>query len=286
MKTTFFGMVRFVAAWVVGSVSLGAADQKVSIKGSNTFGEELAPMLVREYRQTHPTAVIEVAAKGSASGFAALIAGDCDIASSSRPIDEKERQLAVARGIKVKSSLIGYYGVAVIVNPGNPLGGLKREQVRDVFTGVLTNWKLLGGPDAPIHLCIRAIQSGTNLGFRELAMENRAYASGAKSLLRYAEIAEAVRTDPLAIGYVSMAMAEHRDVKALRIDSVFPSVFSVNNSDYPYARGLRLNYNGERLTPAAQEFLRFVVSDAGQEVLSLFGFVRVAEPRLASSLDP
>lgn len=286
MKTTFHGMVRFVVYGAVVSVSLSAADQKISIKGSNTFGEELAPMLVREYRQTHPKAVIELESKGSASGFAALITGDCDLASSSRPIEERERQLAVSRGIKVKSSLVGYYGVAVIVNTGNPLAGLKREQVRDVFTGVLTNWQSLGGPDAPIHLYIRDAQSGTNLGFRELAMERRAYAPGAKSRLRYAEIAEAVRADPHAIGYVSMAMAEHRDVKMLRIDSVYPSGFAVNNRDYPYARGLRLNFDGDRLTPAAREFLRFVVSDTGQEVLSLFGFVRVAEPQFASSLDP
>ena len=281
-ETDVIGRARmqFLAGCVMlGLVASAQADgQKVVIKGSNTFGEELGPILIREFRQSHPTAVFELEAKGSPTGFAALLAGECDIASSSRPASEDERRLVRSSGLKLRSYLIGYYGVAVVVNVGNPVERLSSEQVRDVFTGSITNWKPLGGPDAPIHLYIRNPVSGTYLGFQELAMERKPYAPSAKMLTRYATLAKAVKDDPNGIGYVSMDLAAQRDVKPVRINKILPSVLTVNEDDYPYSRGLRLCTIEGHESPATKAFISFVLSSAGQDILALAGFVRSNEP--------
>lgn len=176
------------------------AQEWVVIKGSNTFGEELAPALIERFRKDHPQVTFELESKGSGSGFEALLAGACDIAASSRSATEDEKRLAKSRGVKINDYLIGFYGVAVIVNAQNPVKTLTDAQVRDVFTGTVTNWKNVGGEDAPIQLYIRDPVSGTHLGFRELAMQNKPYADKARMLTRYGEIVNAVsKTAPASV---------------------------------------------------------------------------------------
>ena len=155
------------------------------IKGSNTFGEELAPRLIEAYRHSRPNVSVELESKGSASGFAALLAGECDIASAPRPATAGETSKFRTRGIELQEYVIGSYGVAVIVNGSSPVNCLTMEQVREVFIGRVKNWKLVGGPDAGSHVYIRDPISGTNLGFRELAMENQPYVADAKSFTSY-----------------------------------------------------------------------------------------------------
>src|SRR5947208_13999897 len=128
-----------------------AARDKVVIKGSNTIGEELAPRLIAEYKKDHPNAVFELESKATGYGLAALLAGQCDIAGASRAPIKDEQDLAKARGIELKDHVIGSYSVAVIVHSSNPIANLTPEQVRDIFTGTIQNWKDVGGPDAPIH---------------------------------------------------------------------------------------------------------------------------------------
>ena len=89
-------------------------EEKITIKVSNTFGDELGPALVAEYRKQHPNVAIELESKGSASGFAALLAGECDMASSSRTANEDDQRLAKSSGIELKDYLIGFYGVGGI----------------------------------------------------------------------------------------------------------------------------------------------------------------------------
>src|SRR5437016_9942811 len=125
------------------------ASGKIVIKGSNTIGEELAPRLIAEYKKDHPNAVFELESKATGYGLAALLAGQCDIAGASRAPIKDEQELAKARGIELNDHVIGSYSVAVIVNGGNSIGNLTPEQVRDIFTGAVGNWKDVGGPDTP-----------------------------------------------------------------------------------------------------------------------------------------
>ena len=255
---------------------------QVTIKGSNTFGEELAPRLIAEYRKGQPNVTVTLESKGSGSGVAALLAGACDIAATSRNLTPEEVSQAKARGLDFKEYVIGYYGVAVIVNRSNPVERLTKEQVKDIFTGTVRNWQALGGPDLPIHISVRDPVSGTNLGFRELAMANLPYASEARMFTGYPDLARAVAADPGGVGYSSMHMAKAGGIKALSIEKSEPNALSVNEGWYPYARMLRLYTNKATETPAARDFVLFVQRERGQTIIDELGFVRRFEKRLNS----
>jgi phosphate transport system substrate-binding protein len=259
-----------------------AAEQRVVVKGSNTFGEELAPALIKQFREKYPDVSVDLESSNSASGLNALLEGNCDIASSSRPINDDEKRLARSRGIKLNEMIIGFYGVAVLVNETNPLKDLSDNQVRDIFTGAVTNWKAVGGADAPIHLYIRNPASGTYLGFQELAMQKKPYAASAKLLARYTDIVAKLSEDPHGIGYSSMPPPNAKGVKAVRINGIPMTGSTVNRGDYPYARSLRLYTNSQRESDAARKFTRFVLGRKGQDVLNEVGFVRRFEIPLLS----
>ena len=259
---------------VLGVVVAGCGNPgKIIIRGSNTFGEELAPRLIAEYRKEHPTVVFDTEYKGTTYGMGALMVERCDIAAASRPVSTNEVQLAKDRDVEFNDHVIGAYSVAVIVNAGSPVRNLTRDQVRDIFTGAVTNWKEVGGPDAPIHLCSRDEISGTYLGFRELAMENKPYALGLKAFTNYLGIIQKVAQDANGIGYASIDLGSKDGVRAVSIGGVAPTIASVNGGQYPYARVLHLYTDTTKESSPTREFVQFVQSKRGQEILTRMGFV-------------
>jgi phosphate transport system substrate-binding protein len=274
-----FGLRRITLAGslslVVLSVVVAGCGKpgKIAIRGSNTFGEELAPRLIAEYRNEHPTVVFDIEYKGTTYGMGALMVERCDIAAASRPVSTNELQLAKDRDIKFSDYVIGSYSVAVIVNAGSPIGNLTRDQVRDIFTGAVINWKEVGGPDAPIHLCSRDEISGTHLGFRELAMENKPYALGLKAFTNYLGIIQKVAQDANGIGYASIDLVSKDGVKAVSIGEVAPTIAAVNGGQYLYARVLHLYTDTKKESPPTRDFVQFVQSKRGQEILTQMGFV-------------
>jgi phosphate transport system substrate-binding protein len=269
-------------ALVLPALAATNDSQTIVIKGSNTFGEELGPRLIEVYQRLHPEIRIELESKGTATGIAALLAGECDIASTSRPANEDEERLARSRGIAFEHRVIGYFGVAIIVNEANPLRALTDAQVPDIFTGRITNWKQVRGSDAPIHLYIRDPSSGAHIGFRELAMRSLPYAATATALKSYREIADAVGADKGGIGYVGINLATAGHVQPVSINRELPSALAVNDGVYPYARQLRLYTVKGKVSPATQEFIKFVLSRRGQQVLDVTGFV----PPIAAPVWP
>jgi len=249
------------------------SEGKVIIKGSNTIGEELAPRLIAEYKKEHSGADFEIEPKATMYGLAALRVGQCDIAAASREALKEEQELAHNLGIELNEYVIGAYSVAVVVNAANPVATLTRDQVRDIFAGTVQNWKDVGGPDAPVQIYIRDPISGTYLGFQELAMENKHYAAGAKMSTNYAAIVQAVAQDPNGVGYSSLTSAKNAGVKAISIGGVAPTVEAVNKGQYPYTRMLRLYTNKGKEAPTTRDFIKFVQSARGQEVMTQAGFV-------------
>lgn len=243
------------------------------LSGSNTVGEELAPRLIAEFKNAHPAATFQTEFKGTGYGVAALIGGLSDIAAASRTFTVNEQELARARNVQCNDYVIGFYSIAIVVNAGNSIGNLTRDQVRDIFTGVIQNWKEVGGPDTPIHLYIRDPISGTHLGFRELAMENKPYGADMKPFTSYEAIVEAVGNDASGIGYSSLELLTKPSVKAVSIGGIAPTAAAVNQGQYPYARVLHLFTDKAKEPPTAHDFIQFVQSSAGQQVLNQMGFV-------------
>ena len=109
--------------WIAGA-AFAPAEDRLSIKGSDTFSLELGPPLISAFRNQHPEVAIELTGLGSASGIADLLADTCDLAASTRSLDETEQRMARSKGIELKSAIAGYYGLAVVVHADNPLKDL------------------------------------------------------------------------------------------------------------------------------------------------------------------
>lgn len=246
--------------------------EKVVIRGSNTIGEELAPRLIAEFKQEHPAVTFDLEAKATGYGLAAVRAGQCDIAAASRPAIKEELDLSAASGIEMNDHVLGAYSVAVVINANNPVANLTKDQVRGIFTGRIQNWKDVGGPDGAIHLYIRDPISGTHLGFKEIAMSNDAYAGHSTLHTNYAALIRAVAGDATGIGYAGIEMAKAAGVKAVAIEGVEASTASVNTGTYPYTRVLRFYTNKAKESPPAKNFIQFVLSPRGQEIVAQMGF--------------
>jgi len=276
---------RIYALCLALALAATAPAETVSIKGSNTFGEELGPKLIASFTASRPDWTVDLESKHTGHGILALLDGTCDIASASRSLSEDETRLARSRKLTLRTHSIGYYGIAVVVHTGSKIKSLADHQVRDIFTGAIQNWSAVGGPDAAIAVHISSPAAGTYLGFQELAMERRPYRTDAIQHATYADIAAAVNKDPHAIGFISMSMAPQAPVHAISINGVAPTPFAVSDDQYPYARLLRFYTIKGRETPAALEFIRYVRSTEGQNALEQAGFVRRFQRRLSLGME-
>jgi phosphate transport system substrate-binding protein len=245
---------------------------KVVIRGSNTIGEELAPRLIAEFRRQHPEIEFDLESKATGYGMAALRVGKCDLAAASRAAIAADVELAKQAGLEMSEYVIGAYSVAVVVHANNPVTNLTKQQVREIFTGKIKNWKEVGGPDAEIRLCLRDPISGTYLGFKEIAMDNEEYAMSAALFTDYPALVGAVAADPAAIGFAGFAMTRAPGVKAVDIDGVPAQDATVHAGKYPYARAVRFYTNKQKESEATRAFLSYVLSAEGQELVRLMGF--------------
>ena len=167
------------------------ADRLV-IKGSDTLGAKLVPQLAEQFKAQHPGTTFDIAAEGSTTGIAAIIDGTAQIGMSSRRAKPAEVSAASGKGINMKPTIVAYDGIAVIVNSANPLKGLTKKQVEQIFTGDVTDWSAVGGSAGKISIYTRNTSSGTYSDFKELAMKKRDYAGSSQKMAGNEQIAAEV----------------------------------------------------------------------------------------------
>ena len=252
---------------------------EVRIVGSNTFGEELGPALIKGFREANPDMDVTLTSNNSGQGIAGLLEGTCDIGASSRGLNEDEQRLGKSLGIKLRSHGVAYYGVGVIVNSANPIKNLNTRQVRHLFTGVVSNWSQLGGADLPTRIFIPDRSAGTYLGFQELAMDKKPYAADAKELPTYAAIQDAVAGDKSAVGFTAIPLATTPGMKLVSINGIAPNAGAIAFDGYPYIRLVRLFTRSTRQPDDVKAFLRFVNSKEGQRIAESIGFVPRRSPQ-------
>lgn len=235
--------------------------------------------------KAHPHILVSVTGGGSGTGIAALIEGTCDIAQASREIKKDELEKAKAYGRRCVETVVAWDGVAVIVNPANPVCRVTLEQLSDLFQGKITNWRELGGRDAPVVLLARETSSGTHAFFKKRVLQlggkrkGADYAAAAILSTSSQTIHDEVASNPNAVGYVGLAYIEE-DVKALAVAEtpegpfVAPTVETVMNRTYPISRPLYVYTDGAP-EGATKEFLEFALSPAGQALVTDMGFVPV-----------
>lgn len=269
MKLAYLALV---AALTCASVEARA--DRLVIKGSDTLGAKLVPQLAEHFKAQNPGTTFDIAAEGSTTGIAAITDGTAQIGMSSRRAKPAEVGAATAKGVNMKPTIVAYDGIAVIVNGNNPLKGLTKKQVEQIFTGEVADWSAIGGSGGKISIYTRNTSSGTYSDFKELAMKKRDYAGGSQKMAGNEQIAAEVGKNPNGVGYVGMAYMKAPGVKALPIDGVLPSVQTVQGKTYPYARPTFYYTNGDP-SGIAKQFLDFTIGSAGQKIVAQVGFVPI-----------
>lgn len=280
--------MKILPVLLAASLTVAAhAQEPLRIEGSNTFGEKLGPLLVKDFKKSNPGIPVELKRPGSGPGLAALIAGRADIAPTSRPANRSELLAAKKAGVKLRAQMIGSYGVAIIVNEANPVKNLKPSQVRALFTGKTSDWSKVRGAAAPVNVYTLGSNTGARAGFQTLAMRGDQYSPAAQALPDYAALIAAVAKDPNAIGYADMGPLP-TGVRALLINGEPPNSVAIYEQVYPYANSLFLYTVLGRETPAAKQFIRHALSRNGQRIIQKAGFVpRLgAPPSATASLAP
>jgi phosphate transport system substrate-binding protein len=256
------------------TVATTAQADRLVIKGSDTLGAKLVPQLAEQFKAQTPGTTIDIAAEGSTTGIAAIIDGTAQIGMSSRRAMPAEISAAAAKGENMKPTIVAYDGLGVIVNAANPIKGLTKKQVEQIFTGEISDWSAVGGSGGNISVYTRNTSSGTYSDWKELAMKKRDYAPGSQKMAGHEQIAAEVGKNPNGVGYVGLAYMKAGGIKVVPIDGQMPSQKAVIDKTWPYARPTFYYTNGEP-ADVARQFVEFTLSPTGQKIVDRVGFVPV-----------
>ena len=249
-----------------------AAAAQITVKGSTTI-LPVAQAAAETFMEKTPGASISVQGGGSGIGISALLDGTTDIADSSRKIKDEELAQAKAKGIEVYGTQIAIDGIAVIVNPRNKVAALTKAQILDIYTGKVSNWAQVGGPDQKIVVVSRDSASGTYDAFDALALNKQKVRTDALISASNGAVAQTVAQTPGAVGYVGLGFLSKK-VKAVKVEGVACNKATVVAGTYPLTRPLIMYTNGAP-KGLALDFIRFVQSPAGQKLVDEEGFVRL-----------
>jgi len=258
------------------------ATQAIINKGSDTM-VNLALAWAEAYTTRHPEVHISVTGGGSGTGIAALINGTVDVTNASRAMKPEEVDKARANGIEPVEHIVAGDAIAVVVNPSNPVSALTIDQLSNIFTGKITRWHKVGGEDRPIVLLSRESNSGTHIYFLEHVVRkgeenNQSLFSPDTLLMPSSEgISIEIRQNPNAIGYDGLGYVtpDQKTIKVARNAGepyVPPSIETVKDGSYPIARVLYMYTSGQP-TGIIREYLDWITSAEGQEIVEELGFV-------------
>jgi phosphate transport system substrate-binding protein len=268
-------MKTIVKSLIVLAVILSVnviAQEKLHIEGSTTVGP-IADGFAEVFKQMYPDVAITVNKSGSGTGATALIDGRCDVATMSRFMKDTEFADAVTKKVFPVAHAIAMDGVCVIVHPSNSIEALTTEQVRNIYTGKIKNWKELGGPDTPIVVISRDTESGTYETFESFVMNKEKMAPAVEMVSTNPQMFARVQSTRGAIGYVGFGFVE-TGVKAVTLNGIKPSVQTILSGQFPVSRPLYMFTNGYPKTGSMiHKFVTFYLTEKGQEVIEDKGFV-------------
>lgn len=222
----------------------------------------------KQIMRANPEISISIAGGGSGVGIKQVGEGIVDIGNSGRAATDAEVE---KYGLKLFKWAID--GVGVAVNPDNPVTALTKAQLKDIYSGKITDWKDLGGKDAPITVYTRDESSGTRAVFWKKALDKGDIVSSANFVVSNGAMKTAIANDPNAIGYVSVG---HMDasVTGVALDGVSPAIDTVKSGEYTVARGLYSNTKGDP-SGLTKLFIAYLLSPEGQQIVVQKGFVPV-----------
>jgi phosphate transport system substrate-binding protein len=261
-----------LSAALLGAVRASAGT--ITVKGSDTM-VVMGQRWAEEFMKGQPQTTIQVAGGGSGTGISALINGTTDVCESSRSMNDAEKkQLTDKTGAPPVEIAVAKDGLSVYVHESNPIAEVTMAQLKAIFTGKVSSWKELGGPDANIIPYSRENSSGTYVFFKEHVLDNADFTPRAQNMPGTAAVVNAVSKEMFAIGYGGAAYA--KGIKILKVKkgattpAVGPSEATIRNGRYPLSRPL---FFYVRAKPSAEirAFTDWVLSPAGQGVVMKVG---------------
>lgn len=275
MNKKFILFLSIVALLSTGCEKDKAVDKNtVSLAGSTSvtpYAEKIGASFEREFTNV----LVDIQGLGSTAGIKAVEEGTVDIGMASRDLDEKEKNLGLTEHI------IAYEGIAVITNPKNPVKSLSNSELRKIFEGSITNWSEVGGPDKRIIVVSREAGSGTRGAFDELVgalreSEGKKISTVTKEALvadGNGSVRQNISGKDFAIGYISIGYLD-KSVNGLILDDIAPTIENVKLKQYKLARPFLMLTKGN-LKSHAKDYLDFVLSEKGQEIIKQEGAVPV-----------
>jgi phosphate transport system substrate-binding protein len=269
---TLTGILLLSAALAIPTA---ASAGSITIKGSDTM-VLLGQRWAEQYMAKVPGSTLQVTGGGSGTGISALINGTTDICQASRSMSAAEKTNLRDRyntpGVEIP---VARDGLSVYVNAANPVKELTMDQLRLIFTGKITNWKEVGGPDAKMIIYSRENSSGTYVFFKEHVLKNADYSQRAQSMPGTAAVVNAVSKEKNGIGYGGAAYAKGIHVLNIKKDAespaVEPNLANVQSGSYPLSRPLFF-YLRNKATGDIKSFIDWVLSVEGQEIVTKVGY--------------
>jgi len=277
-RTSCRSTVVAVAVLLAASMFLGCIRQgetsarnapTITVVGSTTV-LPIVSQAAETYTDLNPKVNIQVSGGGSTVGIKSVGEGTADIGMASRQVKESERSIYP----NLVEHVIAKDGIAVIVHPSNPVEDLTIEQIREIYRGMITNWKQVGGPDLKIVTVGRDSASGTREFFHEHVMNNEDFRTDMLEKASNAGVKKTVRGTEGAIGYVGLGYVDS-SVKAVKINGVEATVANVRSGQYPISRSLYLYTKGQPIG-LVKRFIDFLESGDGQKIVRKEGFVPIA----------
>ncbi len=257
-----------LAGAIAASALTGCSNQlsgKVSTDGSTSM-EKVIGTLGEAFEAENGGVTFTYNPTGSGSGIQAVSEGRCDIGLSSRALKDEEKSNGLTE------TVLAYDGIAIIVNPENPVSDLTLENIADIYTGKITDWKDVGGSEGEIVLIGREAGSGTRDGFESITKTEDS-CQYRQELTSTGDVITTVSSNPNAIGYASLASVKDT-VKAVSVDGVEPTEESVKDGTYKVQRPFVLvTKSGTELSEAAQKFFDFALSEEAREYITSAGVV-------------
>lgn len=273
-------LLFLILLWAFCLAGCGRKQDFLQVKGSDTM-VNAAQKISEEFVKKYPHILVAVTGGGSGVGVASLINKTADVATMSREISKKEIEIAQKRGVEPNELVIAYDGVALIVNPNNPVSELSINDLHRIFTGEATSWKEFGGKDLTIVKLSREVSSGTYTYFKDEVVKlgkketNREFSDDTLLLSSSQSIVEEVVANEAAIGYLGMGYVSDRTktIKVSKDGGFFaPDVNSVLSKRYPLSRPLYFYTDGQP-KGIVKIFVDFTLSPLGQKQMVESGFV-------------
>lgn len=258
-------------AWAAGNAMAAGT---VNINGSTTV-LPVMQQVSEAFMQKHAGVTVTISGTGSGNGIKALRDKMTDVAMSSRDLKAKETADFEKHGIRPVRTAVALDAIIPVVSPKNAIADLTKEQIRDIFAGKITNWKDVGGADAPIVVVGRDSSSGTFECWQDLVMGKTRVSPRALLQSSNGGVVQAVTTNPNAIGYIGVGYLDGQ-VKGVSVNGVKPGAQTAKNGTWPISRELYLFTAGEPKGDAG-ELIGFTLSAEGQALVEKSGFVPVTK---------